>query len=157
MCVFNDCNTHNTVKPSNVGRGGWGLSGFLVCSVVMKGTDQHVLIILTGCPDFRVTTFKGSFIVLLQEYVSELRQLLTSAKHPCTISLLEKALAEATSPTPHLNGDAEVKPPPVAAEGTVELDMKPIRRQKDGSVSMAKINNYGMICLFFFARARCPY
>lgn len=113
------------------------------------------------CPNCTYRVYKCPLSLVLtvfQEYVSELRQLLTSAKHPRTISLLEKALAEATSPTPHLNGDAEVKPPPVAAEGTGELDMKPIKKQKDGTVSMAKINNYGKIFIFrMWFVARTPF
>lgn len=83
-----------------------------------------------------------------QEYVSELQQLLTSAKHPRTIDLLQKALAEATSPTPHLNGEAESKPP---AESAGE-DMKPIKKQKDNAISMAKIKNYGTLDMFAAAK-----
>ena len=62
--------------------------------------------------------------------------MLTSAKHPRAVALLEKALAEATGAA---NGSA--KP----AEGG-DMDMKPLKKQKDGSISSAKISNYGKIC-----------
>lgn len=71
--------------------------------------------------------------------------MLTSAKHPRTLDLLQKALAEATSPTPRLNGETEAKEPPEVAEASGEATMKPIKKQKEGTVSMAKINNYGRI------------
>ncbi len=73
----------------------------------------------------------------MQDYIDELQQLLTSAKHPRVVSLLEKALAEATDTIPRVNGSA--KSPESGGE------MKPLMKQKDGSISLAKISNYGML------------
>lgn len=83
-------------------------------------------------------------IVSSQEYVDELQQLLTSAKHPQTIALLQRALSEASNPTTQLNGESEATALADSADLGGDVVMKPIMRQKDGTISMAKINNYGM-------------
>lgn len=81
-----------------------------------------------------------------QEYVEDLQQLLTSAKHPRSVALLQKALTEASQTTPLLNGELEATSstaPAESADVSAEPEMKPLKRLKDSSISMAKINNYG--------------
>ena len=82
----------------------------------------------------------------LQEYVDELKQLLSNAKHPKTINILQKAITEALPSTEQQNGQPEtVRSTESADLGlTEETIMKPIMKQKDSSISMAKISNYGM-------------
>lgn len=76
--------------------------------------------------------------------------MLTSAKHPRSVALLQKALTEASQTTPLLNGELEAtsstapaESADVSADVSAEPEMKPLKRLKDSSISMAKINNYG--------------
>lgn len=61
---------------------------------------------------------------------------MASAKHPQVVALLQRALEGAR---PEQNGVGTT----VEAAPTTGGEMKPISKQRDKSVSMAKISNYG--------------
>ena len=74
---------------------------------------------------------------LPQEYIGELQRLLDSAKHPKVVALLQGALTEAKPKQNGVGATADSTAP----DGDTET--KPLSKQKEKSVSMAKITSYG--------------
>ena len=77
-------------------------------------------------------------------YLDELKRLLAIAEHPDVKALLQGAVsaAEKDSSQPKQNGDSKVEP---AGRTDAKIEMKPVMKSREATISSARITNYGEI------------